>query len=109
VFLGSVNYGKYGGFHSHGGTPIAGCFISWKSPSFSMDDARDTTYGNPLEMVNLSRNGFISPSEIPGWQNLVTYMGKIWEIYGDLWEIVSGSASHSELEAMDHRNRLFTY
>ena len=73
-----------------------------------MDDARDTTYGNPLEMVNLSRNGFISPSEIPGWQNLVTYMGKIWEIYGDLWEIVSGSASHSELEAMDHRNRLFT-
>ena len=38
-------------------------------------------------------------------ENMVIYGKNLGNIYGDLWEIASGSASHSELEAMDHRNR----
>ena len=39
----------YGGFHSHGGTPIAAWFIAWNIPSFEMDD----DWGYPKILGNL--------------------------------------------------------
>ena len=41
-------YGWYGAFHSHGGTPIAGWFISWKNPNLKW-----MIWGYPHDSGNL--------------------------------------------------------
>ena len=39
-------YAPYGGFHGHGGTPIAGWFLLGKMPSFEVDDSEENPHGD---------------------------------------------------------------
>ena len=72
----------YGGFHSHGGSPTYGWFISWKIPYINMDDS-----GVPLWLRKLPLiwNNYL----VGGLEHEFYFPFHIWDVILPIWRTPS--------------------